>query len=224
MISDHLLKFFRQTLADSKRIDADESQILYGVYYLRNALTTVGSGDDRDHTVVSLDQFMKNVEGAQNEFFETLRRAADSPESPLNREALEALVFHSMCLCFRVNQFMNITQVHSGLSLQRLFWCRRTKVSSRAFQNRQLTKCRPAIEDSWNADFVHLRSLDGPLDDLIQHISDQLDEVFYQPRYCPVFQSFGMGKSRLLDEFAKHFFVIPINLRPANTRGLYYSC
>ena len=33
-----------------------------------------------------------------------------------------------------------------------------------------------------------------------------------------------MGKSRLLDEFSKHFFMIPINLCDAGSRGLSYQC
>lgn len=38
-------------------------------------------------------------------------------------------------------------------------------------------------------------------------------------RYCSIVQSSGMGKSRLLDEFARGFFTIPINLRPAKSDG-----
>lgn len=37
--------------------------------------------------------------------------------------------------------------------------------------------------------------------------------------YCSIVQSSGMGKSRLLDEFARGHFVIPINLRPAMSDG-----
>jgi hypothetical protein len=32
-----------------------------------------------------------------------------------------------------------------------------------------------------------------------------------------------MGKSHLLDEFSKHFFVIPINLRPTDAKGLFIT-
>lgn len=32
-----------------------------------------------------------------------------------------------------------------------------------------------------------------------------------------------MGKSRLLDEFSKHFFLIPINLRPPKTSGSFIT-
>ena len=54
---------------------------------------------------------MKNVQ-KQKQFIEMLRRAANSP---WNREALEALIFHGMCLCFRADQVMNNIKMYSGL-------------------------------------------------------------------------------------------------------------
>ncbi|KAH9009201.1 hypothetical protein EDB83DRAFT_2234923 [Lactarius deliciosus] len=39
-------------------------------------------------------------------------------------------------------------------------------------------------------------------------------------RYCSIVQSSGMGKSRLLDEFSKEHFLIPINLRPKDSEGV----
>ncbi|KAI9430149.1 hypothetical protein H4582DRAFT_2064096 [Lactarius indigo] len=54
-----------------------------------------------------------------------------------------------------------------------------------------------AVELSWSAEFIrHL-----PLVALEMHSS-------------------GMGKSRLLDEFSKKHFMIPINLRPEDARGV----
>ncbi|KAI9430204.1 hypothetical protein H4582DRAFT_1820313, partial [Lactarius indigo] len=38
-------------------------------------------------------------------------------------------------------------------------------------------------------------------------------------RYCSIIQSSGMGKSRLLDEFSKSYFMIPINLRHSEGQG-----
>jgi hypothetical protein len=32
-----------------------------------------------------------------------------------------------------------------------------------------------------------------------------------------------MGKSRLLDEFSKQYFMIPVNLRSAGSKGLSYQ-
>ena len=44
---------------------------------------------------------------------------------------------------------------------------------------------------------------------------------FKQPyaRYTAIIQSSGMGKSRTIDEMAKHELIIPIVLRPANSTG-----
>jgi hypothetical protein len=50
----------------------------------------------------------------------------------------------------------------------------------------------------------------------------QLDPGNQYGRYSSIVQSFWMGKSRLLDEFSKNFFTIPINLRYANPGGLSY--
>jgi hypothetical protein len=41
-------------------------------------------------------------------------------------------------------------------------------------------------------------------------------------RYCSILQLSGMGKSRLLDEFSKHFHLISINLQAEGTIGLSY--
>jgi hypothetical protein len=41
----------------------------------------------------------------------------------------------------------------------------------------------------------------------------------YIGRYCSIVQSSGMGKSRLVDEFSKDHFLIPINLRKQGAGG-----
>jgi hypothetical protein len=74
----------------------------------------------------------------------------------------------------------------------------------------------PAIEDAWMADFVDL----SPLDGLEKHVAEQLpDKMRGYGRYCSIMQSSGMGKSRLVDEFSKKFFLIPINLRSPENSG-----
>ncbi|KAI0267789.1 hypothetical protein BC834DRAFT_58548 [Gloeopeniophorella convolvens] len=55
------------------------------------------------------------------------------------------------------------------------------------------------------------------LEDHIRRIPNQVTKR-YGP-FCPIIQSSGMGKSRLLDEFAKNHFSIPINLRGPNSKG-----
>jgi hypothetical protein len=80
------------------------------------------------------------------------------------------------------------------------------------------SKCSPAVECSWNAKYVNL----SPLHGLVSHISNQLDMERCYGRYCSILQSSGMGKSRLLDEFSKSFFLIPINLRAEGTTGSCY--
>ncbi|KAH9172798.1 hypothetical protein EDB89DRAFT_1850878 [Lactarius sanguifluus] len=74
---------------------------------------------------------------------------------------------------------------------------------------------RLAVELSWSAEFIgHL-----PLVALETHVRDQMKLVETYARYCAIVQSSGMGKSRLLDEFSKKHFMIPINLRPEDARG-----
>ena len=80
-----------------------------------------------------------------------------------------------------------------------------------------------AVEKSWSVDYVG----QNPLQGLRLHISKQLDlemspktEVY--ARYCSIVQSSGMGKSRLLDEFSKNYFMIPINLRGPKDQGTFY--
>ncbi|KAI9449302.1 hypothetical protein BJY52DRAFT_1227846 [Lactarius psammicola] len=75
-----------------------------------------------------------------------------------------------------------------------------------------------AIEDSWTADFVD----PSPLEGLREHIVEQLTKPSQPPvygRYFSILQSSGMGKSRLLDEFSKSYFLIPLNLRASTDRG-----
>ena len=54
----------------------------------------------------------------------------------------------------------------------------------------------------------------NPLKALKTHVSQQMKMGKAYARYCSIVQSSGMGKSRLLDEFSKEHFLIPINLRP----------
>jgi hypothetical protein len=75
------------------------------------------------------------------------------------------------------------------------------------------------------ADFVD----QSPLDGLQKHIIEQLalgmsPETLPPPygRYCSIIQSSGMGKSRLLDEFSKSYFLIPINLRSESGGSSYH--
>ncbi|KAH9030051.1 hypothetical protein EDB85DRAFT_1891783 [Lactarius pseudohatsudake] len=72
-----------------------------------------------------------------------------------------------------------------------------------------------AVERSWTADFVGK----GPLRALEKHVRVQMTMGKRYARYCSIVQSSGMGKSRLLDEFSKEHFLIPINLRPKDGEG-----
>ncbi len=79
-----------------------------------------------------------------------------------------------------------------------------------------------AVVNSWTADFID----DGPLGGLQRHVSRELTpgnaigKIY--ARYCSIVQSSGMGKSQLLDEFSRGFFLIPVNLHPANSDGLSF--
>ncbi|KAH9977334.1 hypothetical protein BGW80DRAFT_1443580 [Lactifluus volemus] len=70
-------------------------------------------------------------------------------------------------------------------------------------------------ERSWMSNFACREVLKG----LEEHVQNQIKSSHRYARYCSIVQSSGMGKSRLLDEFAKEHFVIPVNLRESGTRG-----
>ncbi|KAH9174011.1 hypothetical protein EDB89DRAFT_2068265 [Lactarius sanguifluus] len=75
-----------------------------------------------------------------------------------------------------------------------------------------------AVVRSWTTDFVGK----GPLWALEKHVRVQMTMGKRYARYCSIVQSSGMGKSRLLDEFSKEHFLIPINLRPKDSESV--SC
>lgn len=83
---------------------------------------------------------------------------------------------------------------------------------------RALSLLPSAVERSWTADFVGQRTVTA----LENHVKQQMTMGKRYARYCSIVQSSGMGKSRLLDEFAKEHFLIPINLRPKGGEGV--SC
>ncbi|KAN0136799.1 hypothetical protein V8E53_005240 [Lactarius tabidus] len=74
-----------------------------------------------------------------------------------------------------------------------------------------------ATEDFWMGDFVG----EAPLKGLQAHVAKQLSpaNVHIYGCYCSIIQSSGMGKSCLLDEFLKFFFLIPINLCSVLSQG-----
>ncbi|KAI0253840.1 hypothetical protein BJV78DRAFT_1351441 [Lactifluus subvellereus] len=76
--------------------------------------------------------------------------------------------------------------------------------------------CFLAAELSWIADFVNQDALEG----LERHVTQQMAKWNNYTPLCPIVQSSGMGKSRLVDEFSKVHFLIPINLRKKHSQGL----
>ena len=76
----------------------------------------------------------------------------------------------------------------------------------------------PAVESSWNVPFIG----DHVVNALKVHIQKVLRQGNLYASYCSIVQSSGMGKSRLLDEFSKRHFLIPINLRDEDSQGALY--
>ncbi|KAH9081594.1 hypothetical protein EDB83DRAFT_2283085 [Lactarius deliciosus] len=70
------------------------------------------------------------------------------------------------------------------------------------------------VTRSWQAPFIGEHALEA----LKLHVVEQKKKWTYGP-YCSIVQSSGMGKSRLLDEFSRTNFLIPINLRKPGTDG-----
>lgn len=73
----------------------------------------------------------------------------------------------------------------------------------------------PAVESSWKAKFVGGPTVCG----LEKHIQEQCRQGKLYASYCQIIQSSGMGKSRLVDEFARTHFLIPVNLRQEFQKG-----
>jgi hypothetical protein len=74
-----------------------------------------------------------------------------------------------------------------------------------------------AIVDSWLVPFVGKEALDA----LLTHVDQERNKKGAYAPCCSVVQSSGMGKSRLLDELSKKYFLIPINLRKSPSTGVY---
>ncbi|KAH9175259.1 hypothetical protein EDB89DRAFT_2092796 [Lactarius sanguifluus] len=72
-----------------------------------------------------------------------------------------------------------------------------------------------AVTKSWKAQFVGDRVLLA----LRRHVIVEKRKPSAYGPYCSIVQSSGMGKSRLLDEFSKNHFLIPVNLRRKDTTG-----
>jgi hypothetical protein len=62
---------------------------------------------------------------------------------------------------------------------------------------------------SWETPFIGTTTLRALEEHVLEVVSN---ELLYGP-YCSIVQSSGMGKSRLVDQFAKTNFLIPLNLR-----------
>ena len=77
-----------------------------------------------------------------------------------------------------------------------------------------------ATEDSWNREFVG-----NAADALWSYITDKFDpsgNASVYAHYTSIVQSSGMGKSRTVDELSKSHFVIPLNLRSADSTGIKF--
>lgn len=104
IISDEQLEHYHWLLCAALKNKSDPSQILQKVYgNCYGVWTTI------DRSPVEKDQFLERVKNSdtQKQFFETLKKATNTPP---NRKNLEDLFFHGMCFCYRTNQITNITQ------------------------------------------------------------------------------------------------------------------
>ncbi|KAH8992520.1 hypothetical protein EDB92DRAFT_1858291 [Lactarius akahatsu] len=72
-----------------------------------------------------------------------------------------------------------------------------------------------AVTKSWKVPFIGDRALQA----LEWHVIEEKNKAMAYGPYCSIVQSSGMGKSRLLDEFSKNHFLIPVNLRRKETSG-----
>jgi hypothetical protein len=113
MISDLSLEILHDGLGNIwKRSESpsEESKQLRRIYF-NCCLSILEDGRE----LIDLSQFLVRVQKntiMKNHLLEMSKEVANSP---FDRERLEALLSHGMCLCYGTNQFMNITQRHSGL-------------------------------------------------------------------------------------------------------------
>jgi hypothetical protein len=113
MISDHTLKILHENLGNiwkpSERPSEDSIQLQMIYCYCGPSILEDG------RKIIDLSEFMAQVQ--KNDITRThfLEMSKEVAISPFNRERLVALLSHSMCLCYGMDQFMNITQRHSGL-------------------------------------------------------------------------------------------------------------
>ncbi|KAI9445881.1 hypothetical protein H4582DRAFT_2069178 [Lactarius indigo] len=149
---------------------------------------------DGVHRLVSTDVFKENVQKQREQFFQLLRKVLEGPIG------MWTLITHD---AFWTSPPPPRTDFVLGSESQA--WS-----ATEASQHK-------AIENSWTADFID----QSPLDGLRAHVVEQLrfqppSETQIYARYCSIVQSSGMGKSRLLDEFSKGHFLIPMNLQCFN--------
>ncbi|KAI0302885.1 hypothetical protein B0F90DRAFT_1925030 [Multifurca ochricompacta] len=110
---------------------------------------------------------------------------------------------------------------HQAVVTHNVFWTPRPPINEATKFDTGFQQLEESVVmNSWNAEFVHREPLDG----LKRHIQRELrspgsDQKIYA-RYCSIVQSSGMGKSRLIDELSREDFLIPINLRPHDSKGL----
>ena len=74
-----------------------------------------------------------------------------------------------------------------------------------------------AITQSWFAPFVGRDALDA----LLNHVNNERNKEGAYVPFCSFVQSSGMGKSRLIDELSRTYFLIPVNLRESRSTGAY---
>lgn len=76
-----------------------------------------------------------------------------------------------------------------------------------------------ATEDSWNETYIGQAHVALKAHTMSHWHLDPYHNP-YAP-YCAIIQSSGTGKSRMVDEFSKQNFVIPLNLRHPEAKGVH---
>ncbi|KAI9429189.1 hypothetical protein H4582DRAFT_2153637 [Lactarius indigo] len=190
---DHLHEDLQKSTICDKELDFDLNRVYSGV---RSALALL---DDETHLgrLVAKDVFKENVQKQREQFFQLLRKVLEGSVG------VWTLIDHSV---FWTSPPLPQTEFKLGSEAQA--W------------NATEASQHEAIENSWTVDFID----QSPLDGLRAHIVEQFQpepssETQIYGRYCSIVQSSGMGKSRLLDEFSKNYFLIPINLRASTDQG-----
>ncbi|KAF8271312.1 hypothetical protein EI94DRAFT_1720892 [Lactarius quietus] len=188
-IPDDALTFIASTLGSlSKYWDDDNSDTAFIRALSTIYYDVVHASMPSHESLVNFDQFKKNAaKMGTSGFTDLLRKARGKTELSLWLPVVTHDIFHT-AIPDDPDHDLDESQVPPELQEE-------------------------ATMRSWETPFIGTRSLLA----LKRHVVGVASNSLSYGPYCSIVQSSGMGKSRLVDEFAKTNFLIPLNLREGSS-------